>query len=80
MSDFQQATYITKLKTIKLLFNSVNYISLCCFFHLEKETAFDGHEVTFFSKDINLSGRQTKQRNQLSLPYQDDCKTRMDIK
>ena len=25
-------------------------------------------------------GRQTKQSNQLSLPYQDNCKTRMDIK
>ena len=24
-------------------------------------------------------GRQTKQSNQLSLPHQDDCKTRMDI-
>ena len=25
-------------------------------------------------------GRQTKQSNQLSLPHQDDCTTRMDIK
>ena len=25
-------------------------------------------------------GRQTKQSSQLSLPQQDDCKTRMDIK
>ena len=25
-------------------------------------------------------GRQTVQNNQLSLPHQDDCKTRMDIK
>ena len=25
-------------------------------------------------------GRQTKQNNQLSLPHQDDCKTRMEIK
>ena len=25
-------------------------------------------------------GRQMKQRNQLSLPHQDDCKTRLDIK
>ena len=25
-------------------------------------------------------GRQTKQSNQLFLPHQDDCKTRMDIK
>ena len=24
-------------------------------------------------------GRQTKQSNQLSLPHQDDCKTKMDI-
>ena len=26
------------------------------------------------------SGRQTQQSNQLSLPHQADCKTRMDIK
>ena len=25
-------------------------------------------------------GRHTKQSNKLSLPHQDDCKTRMDIK
>ena len=25
-------------------------------------------------------GRQTRRSNQLSLPHQDDCKTRMDIK
>ena len=25
-------------------------------------------------------GRETKQTNQLSLPHQDDCKTRMDTK
>ena len=25
-------------------------------------------------------GRQIKQRNQLALPHQDDCNTRMDIK
>ena len=25
-------------------------------------------------------GRQTKQSNQLSLPHQDDCETRMDIR
>ena len=25
-------------------------------------------------------GRQTKKNNQFSLPHQDDCKTRMDIK
>ena len=28
----------------------------------------------------DTQGRQTKQSNQLSLPHQDDCKTRMDIK
>ena len=27
-----------------------------------------------------LTKGQTKQSNQLSLPHQDDCKTRMDIK
>ena len=27
-----------------------------------------------------IPGRQIKQSNQLSLPHQDDCNTRMDIK
>ena len=37
---------------------------------------------TIMKKHINHQkpGRQTKQSNQLSLPHQDDCKTRMDIK
>ena len=29
---------------------------------------------------LNHPGRQIKQSNQLSLPHQDDCNTRMDIK
>ena len=29
---------------------------------------------------IETPGRQIKQSNQLSLPHQDDCNTRMDIK
>ena len=32
------------------------------------------------TKQANKPVRQTKQSNQLSLPHQDDCKTRMDIK
>ena len=31
-------------------------------------------------RQTETPGRQTKQSNQLSLPHQDDCKTRMDIK
>ena len=38
--------------------------------HLEEEP--HNHQDT--------TGRQTKQTNQLSLPHQDDCKTKMDIK
>ena len=30
--------------------------------------------------DHETPGRQSKQSNQLSLPHQDDCKTRIDIK
>ena len=30
--------------------------------------------------NLETTGRQTKQSNQLSLPHQDDCKTRRDIK
>ena len=37
--------------------------------HREKEP-HNNHETP---------GRQTKQSNQLSLPHQDDCKTKMDI-
>ena len=36
---------------------------------LHEEAPHNNHEIP---------GRQTKQNNQLSLPYQDDCKTRMD--
>ena len=36
-----------------------------------KEEPHNNHETP---------GRQIKQSNQLSLPHQDDCKTRMDIK
>ena len=36
-----------------------------------KEELYNNHKTP---------GRQTKQSNQLSLPHQDDCKTRMDIK
>ena len=32
------------------------------------------------TQNHETQGRQTKQSNQLSLPHQDDCKTRMDIK
>ena len=38
--------------------------------HREEEP-HNNHETT---------GKQNKQSNQLSLPHQDDCKTRMDIK
>ena len=38
--------------------------------HREEEP-YNNHET---------QGRQTKQSNQLPLPYQDDCKTRIDIK
>ena len=38
--------------------------------HREEEP-FNHHET---------SGRQIKQSNQLSLPHQDDCNTKMDIK
>ena len=38
--------------------------------HCENET-YNNHETP---------GRQTRQSNQLSLPHQDDCKTRMDTK
>ena len=36
-----------------------------------KEEPHNNHETP---------GRQTKQSNQLSLPHQDDCKTRRDVK
>ena len=36
-----------------------------------EEEAYNNHKTP---------GRQTEQNNQHSLPHQDDCKTRMDIK
>ena len=38
------------------------------------------HREEELHNNHETSGRQTKQSNQFSLPHQDDCKTRMDIK
>ena len=38
------------------------------------------HEEEPHNQKKKKTGRQTKQSNQLFLPHQDDCKTRMDIK
>ena len=46
--------------------------------HKQQTNPWRGEEEPLNNPET--SGRQTKQSNQLSLPYQDDCKTRIDTK
>ena len=48
--------------------------------HNHKPQTNPGNREEEPHKHHETQRRQTKQSNQLSLPYQDDCKTRMDIK
>ena len=45
--------------------------------HKPQTTPWHGEEEPL---NHETPGRQIKQSNQLSLPHQDDCNTRMDIK
>ena len=46
--------------------------------HKPQTTPWDGEEESPNHRET--PGRQNKQSNQLSLPHQDDCNTRMDTK
>ena len=49
-------------------------------YHNHKLQTNAWHREKEQQNNYKTPGRQTKQSNQLSLPHQDDCKTRMDIK
>ena len=49
-------------------------------YHHHKQQKNPGYHEEEPHNHKETAGRQTKQSNQLSLPHQDDCKTRMDIK
>ena len=49
-------------------------------YHNHKQQTIQWHREEEPHNHQETTGRQTKQSNQLSLPNQDDCKTRMDIK
>ena len=67
-------TYTSKLNYSKWL------VSMIKKYHNHKTQANPWHSEEEPHSNHETPGRQTKQRNQLSLPHQDDCKTRMDIK
>ena len=49
-------------------------------YHNHKLQTNPWHREEEQHNDHNRPCRQTKQSNQLSLPHQDDCKAKMDIK
>ena len=49
-------------------------------YHNQKQQTNPWHREEESHNHLETPGRQTKQSNQLSLPHQDDCKTRMEIK
>ena len=55
-------------------------VSMIRKYHYHKPKSYPWHHEEEPCNHHETPGRQTKQSNQLSLPSQDDCKTRMDIK
>ena len=49
-------------------------------YHNHKPQTHPWHFEEESHNHYKTPGRQTKQNNQLPLPHQDDCKTRIDIK
>ena len=49
-------------------------------YHNQKPQTTSWHPEEEPLNNHETQGRQIKQSNQLSLPHQDDCDTRMDIK
>ena len=49
-------------------------------YHNDKPQTTPWHREEESLNHQETPGRQIKQSNQLSLPHQDDCNTRMDIK
>ena len=49
-------------------------------YHNHKQQTIPRHREKEPPNHHETPGRQTKQSSQLSLPHQDDCNTRMDIK
>ena len=59
---------------------SVKKVSMIRIYHNHKLETNQWHREEELHNNHETTGRQTKQINQLSLPHQDDCKTRRDIK
>ena len=59
---------------------SVNIVSMIRKYHNHKLQTTPWHREEEPLNHHETPGRQIKQSNQLSLPHQDDCNTRMDIK
>ena len=59
---------------------STKIVSMIKKYHNHKLQTNPWHREEEPHNNHKTPGRQTKQSNQLSLPHQDDCKTRRDIK
>ena len=65
---------------IILLHFAAKIVSMVRKYHNHKLQTNPWHREEEPHNNHETPRRQTKQSNQLSLPHQDDCKTRMDIK
>ena len=66
--------------SIRLFADNTKIVSMIKKYHNHKLQTNPLHREEEPRNNQETPGRQTKQSNQLSLPHQDDCKTRMDIK
>ena len=60
--------------------NLCKIVSMIRKYHNDKLQTNPWHHEEELRNYHKTQGRQTKQSKQLSLPHQDDCKIRMDIK
>ena len=58
----------------------VSLMSMIRKYHNQKLQTNPWHHEEEPPNNYEIPGRQTKQNNLLSLPQQDDCKTRVDIR
>ena len=68
----------------KEVIKSIHYLKIVSKYdqeiHNHKQQTNPWHHEEEPHNHQETTGRQTKHSNQLSLPHQNDCKTRMDIK
>ena len=71
---------IFKVKKTARIRNRYYQVSMIRKYHNHKPQTNPWHHEEERHNNHETLRKQTKQSNQLSVPHQDDCKTRMDIK